>query len=194
MSKKRPRTSAGLVHTTASASSKMEPKYWRERLFNSSYIYKGKRFRVRTWSVKIQHLGRRKTFSLPFSHCRQAASEACRLYRTILNQGWENAEAQGGRLRDGLEALKAKYPSIGDARGMGLMQALEVVDPSSPDGKAPDPKKVLRVFEETRRLGLLIGKGGLYSNVIRLTPPMIVTAGEVDQALAVLDKAFAAAG
>jgi 4-aminobutyrate aminotransferase-like enzyme len=106
----------------------------------------------------------------------------------------DNCEVQGGRLRDGLEALKAKYPSIGDVRGMGLMQALEVIDPASPDGKAPDPKKVLRVFEETRRLGLLIGKGGLYSNVIRLTPPMIVSASEVDQALAVLDKAFAAAG
>ena len=51
----------------------------------------------------------------------------------------DNAEVQGGRLRDGLEALKAKYPSVGDVRGMGLMQALEVVDPSSPDGKAPDP-------------------------------------------------------
>ncbi len=105
-----------------------------------------------------------------------------------------NAEVLGARLRDGLEALKAKYPSIGDVRGMGLMQALEVVDPGSANGKAPDPKKVLRVFEETRRQGLLIGKGGLYSNVIRLTPPMIVSADEVDQALAVLDKAFAAAG
>jgi 4-aminobutyrate aminotransferase-like enzyme len=106
----------------------------------------------------------------------------------------DNAAVQGARLRDGLEALKAKYPSIGDVRGMGLMQALEVIDPASPDGKAPDSKKVLRVFEETRRLGLLIGKGGLYSNVIRLTPPMIVSAGQVDEALVVLDKAFAAAG
>ena len=77
---------------------------------------------------------------------------------------------------------------------MGLMQAIEVVDPDSRDGRAPDPEKVLRVFEETRHLGLLIGKGGLYGNVIRLTPPMIVSAGEIDQALGVLDKAFAAAG
>jgi 4-aminobutyrate aminotransferase-like enzyme len=106
----------------------------------------------------------------------------------------DNAHVQGGRLRKGLEALRAKYPSIGDVRGMGLMQALEVIDPASAEGKAPDPKKVLRVFEETRRLGLLIGKGGLYSNVIRLTPPMIVSAGEIDEALFVLDKAFAAAG
>jgi len=104
-----------------------------------------------------------------------------------------SAEVQGERLRKGLEALKDKYPSIGDVRGMGLMQALEVVDPASPDGKAPDPKKVARVFEETRRLGLLIGKGGLYGNVIRLTPPLIVSSGEIDQALDVLDKAFAAA-
>ena len=106
----------------------------------------------------------------------------------------DNAAILGARLREGLEALKAKYPSVGDVRGMGLMQAIEVVDPSSPAKKAPDPKKVVRVFEETRRLGLIIGKGGLYGNVIRLTPPMIVSASEVDDALAVLDKAFAAAG
>jgi 4-aminobutyrate aminotransferase-like enzyme len=106
----------------------------------------------------------------------------------------DNAAVQGGRLRDGLEALKAKYPSFGDVRGMGLMQGVEVIDPASADGKAPDPKKVLKVFEETRRLGLLIGKGGLYGNVIRISPPMIVSSREIDDALAMLDKAFAAVG
>jgi 4-aminobutyrate aminotransferase-like enzyme len=106
----------------------------------------------------------------------------------------DNADVQGRRLRDGLEVLQKKYPCIGDVRGMGLMQALEVIDPDSPDHKAPDPKKVLKVFEETRRLGLLIGKGGLYSNVIRLTPPLIVTAAQIDEALEILDKAFAVAG
>jgi 4-aminobutyrate aminotransferase-like enzyme len=106
----------------------------------------------------------------------------------------EKAEILGGRLRDGLETLKATYPSIGDVRGMGLMQALEVVDPNSADRKAPHPEKLSRIFEETRRLGLLIGKGGLYNNVIRVTPPLIVSAGEIDQALEVLDKAFAVAG
>jgi 4-aminobutyrate aminotransferase-like enzyme len=106
----------------------------------------------------------------------------------------DNAAVLGTRLREGLEGLKAKHPSIGDVRGMGLMQAIEVVDPFSPDRKAPDPKKVVRVFEETRRQRLIIGKGGLYGNVIRLTPPMIVSSREVDDALAVLDRAFAAAG
>ena len=105
----------------------------------------------------------------------------------------EKAEVLGGRLRDGLEALKAKHPSIGDVRGMGLMQALELVDPASADGKAPDSQKVRQVFEETRRLGLLVGKGGLYGNVIRVTPPLIVSAAEIDHALEILDKAFAAA-
>jgi len=104
-----------------------------------------------------------------------------------------NAQTQGARLRDGLEALRQKYPVIGDVRGMGLMQGLEIVDPASPGGKAPDPQRVLRVFEETRRQGLLIGKGGLYSNVIRLTPPLIVSAREIDTALSMLDRAFAAA-
>ena len=75
----------------------MEPKYWRERLFKGSYTYKGRRFRVRGWSVKIQHLGRRKTFSLPSNARRQAAAAACQLYRTILSQGWEHAGDQAGR-------------------------------------------------------------------------------------------------
>jgi DNA-binding NarL/FixJ family response regulator len=75
----------------------MECKYWRKRLFKSSYTYKGRRFQVWTWSVKIQHLGRRKTFSLKSSNRRQAAGEACQLYRTIVSEGWENADDQGKR-------------------------------------------------------------------------------------------------
>ncbi len=102
-----------------------------------------------------------------------------------------NSLIQGARLRSGLEAMRQRYRCIGEVRGLGLMQGLEVVDPDSKDGKAPDAKKVLAVFEATRRLGLLIGKGGLYGNVIRLTPPLIVSAAEIDQALDTLDKAFA---
>jgi DNA-binding NarL/FixJ family response regulator len=97
MSKKRPRTIGRLTYYSTPAASKMEPKYWRERLFKSSYTYKGRQFRVRTWSIKIQHLGRRKAFSLRSSDRRQAAAEACQLYRTIVNQGWERADDQGGQ-------------------------------------------------------------------------------------------------
>ena len=97
MSKKRPRTGWRLARLSAPPGSKMEPEYWRERVFKSSYTYNGRRFKVRSWSVKIQHLGRRKTFSLPSSHRRQAAAEACQLYRTIVSQGWENAGVRGDR-------------------------------------------------------------------------------------------------
>ncbi|MCX8031848.1 MAG: aspartate aminotransferase family protein [Thermoleophilia bacterium] len=103
----------------------------------------------------------------------------------------QNAARQGARLREGLEALKEKYSCIGDVRGLGLMQALEIVDASSPDGKAPDAARAAQIMEETRKCGLLVGKGGLYDNVIRLTPPLIVSPREIDDALEMLDKALA---
>ena len=102
----------------------------------------------------------------------------------------ENARVMGLRLRDGLEALKEKYPVIGDVRGMGLMQALELVR----ENKKPDPEAVRRLFELTKTNGLLIGKGGLMGNVIRITPPLNVTKDQVDQALSALDHSFAKMG
>ena len=101
-----------------------------------------------------------------------------------------NAAVQGKRLRAGLEALQDKHPIIGDVRGMGLMQALELVEDRKTT--APAKKGIALLFEEARRLGLLIGKGGLYGNVVRVTPPLNVTGAEVDRALALLDKAFSA--
>ena len=73
------------------AASKQDPKYWRNRLFKCRYTYKGKQFEVRNWSVKIQHLGRRRTFPLESSRRTQAAAEACELYRVLVAQGWESA-------------------------------------------------------------------------------------------------------
>ncbi|HVR42722.1 MAG TPA: aspartate aminotransferase family protein [Thermoanaerobaculia bacterium] len=100
-----------------------------------------------------------------------------------------NAAVVGAHLRQGLEALKEKYPVIGDVRGMGLMQAIECVEDRKT--KEPAPKAVLKVFEETKRRGVLIGKGGLYGNVIRLGPPLIACRGDVDELLTALDHAFA---
>src|SRR5262245_30907746 len=97
-----------------------------------------------------------------------------------------NAREVGGYLRDRLEELKAKYPVIGDVRGMGLMQGLELVYPD----KSPNPQAVIQVFEKTRELGLLIGKGGLWGNVIRITPPLICSKNDVEEAAKVLDRAF----
>jgi 4-aminobutyrate aminotransferase len=100
-----------------------------------------------------------------------------------------NAAIVGGYLREKLDALKEKYPVIGDVRGMGLMQAIECVEDRKT--KVPAPKAVLKVFEETRRRGVLIGKGGLFGNVIRIGPPLIATKSDIDELVEALDAAFA---
>ncbi len=100
-----------------------------------------------------------------------------------------NATVVGGYLRECLEELKIKYEVIGDVRGMGLMQAIECV--TDKESKQPNPAAVMHVFEETRRRGVLIGKGGLHGNVIRLGPPLIATKADIDELVAALDGAFA---
>jgi len=97
----------------------------------------------------------------------------------------------GARFRKGLEAMADKYDAIGEVRGLGLMQGVELVKDRKT--KEPAPELTVRLFEATRERGLLIGKGGLYGNVLRLSPPLIVEDSEVDEALATLDQAFAAA-
>ncbi len=107
----------------------------------------------------------------------------------------DNAESQGRRLRDGLEGLKRRYPrTIGDVRGMGLMQGVELVEDETRKNRAPAPAKVSALFEETKRRGLLIGKGGLYGNCLRISPPLTVTTAEVDEALGKLDESFGVIG
>ncbi|MGA9769449.1 MAG: aspartate aminotransferase family protein [Blastocatellia bacterium] len=101
-----------------------------------------------------------------------------------------NARVVGDHLRARLEELKDKFPVIGDVRGMGLMQGIECVKDRAT--KEPDADSVLRVFEETRRGGVLIGKGGLHGNMIRLGMPLIATKSDVDELVAALDGAFAA--
>jgi 4-aminobutyrate aminotransferase-like enzyme len=99
-----------------------------------------------------------------------------------------NAAVVGAYLREKLEALKEKYPIIGDVRGMGLMQAIECVEDRKT--KVPASKAVVRVFEETRKRGVLIGKGGLHGNVIRLGPPLIASKADIDVLVTALDGAF----
>lgn len=101
-----------------------------------------------------------------------------------------NCAKMGKKLREGLDALKDKYQIIGDVRGMGLMQGVELVHDRQT--KKPGPDLVNRVFEETKKRGLLIGKGGLYGNVLRITPMLTVEEAEVEVALKVLDESFGA--
>ncbi len=99
-----------------------------------------------------------------------------------------NAATVGAYFREKLEELKEKYTVIGDVRGMGLMQALELV--KDRETKEPDPQSVLKVFEETKRRGVLIGKGGLYGNVIRTGLMLNSTEDIVDELVHVLDESF----
>ena len=101
-----------------------------------------------------------------------------------------NAHVVGNYLREKLEELKEKYPLVGDVRGMGLMQGVELVR----EQKEPAGEEILQVFEATKRRGLLIGKGGLYGNVIRIAPPLNITKADVDEAVHILDEAFAETG
>jgi 4-aminobutyrate aminotransferase-like enzyme len=100
-----------------------------------------------------------------------------------------NAAEVGAYLRQRLEELKEKYPVIGDVRGMGLMQGLELV--KDRQTKEPAPEALGRVFEETRRKHVLIGKGGLYGNVIRTGMMLNSTRDHVDQLIDALDSGFA---
>jgi alanine-glyoxylate transaminase / (R)-3-amino-2-methylpropionate-pyruvate transaminase len=102
-----------------------------------------------------------------------------------------NTQMMGEALRHGLEALQERFPGIGDVRGMGLMQGIELVKDRAT--KEPDPQGTARLLEATRKRGLLVGKGGLYGNSLRIAPPMIVNRGQIDDALRILGESLAEA-
>jgi 4-aminobutyrate aminotransferase-like enzyme len=93
----------------------------------------------------------------------------------------------GRQLRAGLEALAAEHPWIGDVRGMGLMQALELVE--DPKTKEPSPKKAGALLEAAKAERLLIGTGGLYGHVIRIAPQMLMSEDELADGLERLARA-----
>jgi alanine-glyoxylate transaminase/(R)-3-amino-2-methylpropionate-pyruvate transaminase len=104
----------------------------------------------------------------------------------------ENARVVGGALKKGLEALMGRHPIIGDVRGMGLMLGVELVRDRAT--KEPANTETAEVLEAAKEMGVLVGKGGLYGNVLRIKPPMCITRDDVDFALDVLDRAFARVG
>jgi 4-aminobutyrate aminotransferase len=97
-----------------------------------------------------------------------------------------NAYKIGQQLKDGLHHLAEEVPNIGDVRGKGLMIGIEFVVPGS---KHPDGPTTAQVMEEARAGGLLIGKGGLHGNVLRIAPPLSITAEEAEDGLGLLGDA-----
>ncbi|NNE66476.1 MAG: aspartate aminotransferase family protein [Pyrinomonadaceae bacterium] len=97
-----------------------------------------------------------------------------------------NCRVVGDYFHESLLELQNKHNAIGDVRGKGLMQAIELV--KDRQTKEPAADSVLRVFEETKRQGVLIGKGGLYGNVIRTGMMLNSTKDNVDQLINALDK------
>ncbi|MFF1790663.1 aspartate aminotransferase family protein [Kitasatospora sp. NPDC058243] len=101
----------------------------------------------------------------------------------------DNAAEQGSRLLDGLRAVAAGAPGVADVRGLGLMIGNEFCHP---DG-SPDPDTAKRAQQAAADLGLLLLICGVHLNVVRMIPALTVTAGQVDEALALWSKAVAAA-
>jgi 4-aminobutyrate aminotransferase len=89
-----------------------------------------------------------------------------------------NAAETGAYLRAKLEELKGKFPLIGDVRGMGLMQAIELVEDRV--SKKPAAEATNALMEAARENRLMIGKGGTYGNVIRITPALNISKSDVD--------------
>ena len=104
----------------------------------------------------------------------------------------QNCEQTGAYLRGRLEELKGKHELIGDVRGMGLLLALELVEDRQ--SKRPATAQTAMVMEAAREQRILVGKGGMFGNVIRLSPPMNIERADVDQFIGMLDKAFEACG
>ena len=100
----------------------------------------------------------------------------------------ERARHIGTILGEGLRALAAKYPVIGEVRGRGAMQAIELVVPGSIEPNSAAMAKVLKYCTSN---GVFILSAGTYNNVIRFLPPLVITDELLADALSVLDEAFA---
>jgi len=102
----------------------------------------------------------------------------------------ENSRVLGKKLKDGFRELAKQHQLIGDVRGMGLMLGVELVRDRKT--KEPAKKETAALLEATREMGVLLGKGGLDGNVLRIKPPMCITAEDADFTLDVLDRALTA--
>lgn len=98
-----------------------------------------------------------------------------------------NCAVQGARMMEKLEEFAAEFPFIGEVRGKGLMQAIEIVEPGT---KNPDKVRTSALMDKCKERGLLIGKGGLYGNIIRIAPHMNVSDADMDAAMDIMGQSI----
>jgi len=117
-----------------------------------------------------------------------ASSAALATLEVLLEDDLQtNALKRGNQLMNGLNHLADNFPEIVEVRGKGLMLGVELADPAT--GR-PDTNRTGRILEEAKTEGLLIGKGGLYGNVLRIAPPLSVTEEECEEGLTMLEAAI----
>jgi alanine-glyoxylate transaminase/(R)-3-amino-2-methylpropionate-pyruvate transaminase len=100
----------------------------------------------------------------------------------------ENARVVGEHLKNRLLDLQERQPLIGEIRGLGLMLGVELVRDRRT--KEPADRETLELMERCKDRGLLIGKGGLFGNVLRIKPPMCLTKGDADFIVDCLDESL----
>ena len=101
-----------------------------------------------------------------------------------------NAYKVGNHLRNRIDGLAERTDIIGEVRGKGLMIGIELVEPGT---KRPDSHGAAEVMEQAKQRGLLVGKGGMYGNVLRIAPPLSLTEAEADEGYGMLEAAVDAA-
>ncbi|MCR8549153.1 aspartate aminotransferase family protein [Salipiger sp. P9] len=126
-------------------------------------------------------------------HTYGANPVACAAGRAVLNviqqDGLiENAREVGAALHAGLQDLMARYEIIGDVRGTGFMQAIELV--RDRETKEPAPEETAFVFERTREHGIVLSKSGNFKNVLRMVPPLCLSMDDVGPVMEAYDRSF----
>ena len=116
-----------------------------------------------------------------------AAGALANLEYVLKNDLQKNADEVGGYLKDRLAKMAQDSPMVGEVRGRGLMLALEMV---GPDGE-PNPSAAVRFLQASRERGVLVGKGGINANAIRISPPLTITREAAEEAANVFEEALA---
>ena len=118
-----------------------------------------------------------------------ACVAAIEAVKTIISSGFQQkTERVGEQMRRTLEGWKKKYSCIGDVRGLGAMRLVEFV--KDRQTKEPDPELTLEIIKDATAHGILLIRAGLYSNCIRLLPPLVITRNQLAEGLQVLEDAI----